>query len=60
MDTSNVQEKTAEGAWFHRARAMSLEEKSEFSLAVYELASWFGGQIRSCPETYVKAESFTR
>jgi hypothetical protein len=43
MDTSDIREKTDEGAWLNRARAMSLEEKSEFSLAVFELAGWFRG-----------------
>lgn len=43
MDTSNVQEKTDEGAWLNRARAMNSEEKREFSLAVFELEHWFRG-----------------
>ena len=46
-DTTDVQDPTDEGTLVHRARAMSLEEKREFSNAVDELASWFRWEFLS-------------
>ncbi len=41
MDTSGVEDPTDEGTYLHRARAMTLDEKCEFSRCIAELASWF-------------------
>ncbi|MGK3985477.1 hypothetical protein WME99_20695 [Sorangium sp. So ce136] len=47
MNTKGVQDTTGEGTYVHRARAMSTTEKTDFSRAVSELASWFDREFWS-------------
>jgi hypothetical protein len=51
-DTTNVQDPSGEGTWVDRARAMTEEEKREFSDAVDELASWFRWEFWSDMSAY--------
>lgn len=41
IDTTGIEDTTGEGLWFAKARSISCDEKSEFSHAVDELASYF-------------------
>jgi hypothetical protein len=47
MSTDGVSDPTDEGTFIHRARALTDEEKREFSNAVDELASWFNMEFWS-------------
>ncbi len=47
MSTKGVIDTTGKGTFFHRAEAMTEDEKMEFSRAVDELASWFARHMWS-------------
>ncbi|MEG3933852.1 hypothetical protein QT990_21795 [Microcoleus sp. T3_B1] len=40
MDTTNVKDDTGKGLFYHRARVMTLEERDDFSNAVFLLLIW--------------------
>jgi hypothetical protein len=46
MDTSSVPHGSETGGWQAKAKGFSVDEKSEVSNLVDELASWFGGTPR--------------
>ena len=47
LNTDDVDDRTGEGTFLHRARALSEHEKRAFSRAVDELASWFNMEFWS-------------